>query len=388
MEPFCTLDVPSPCYVIDESAVERNLRRIDHIQRHSGAKVLLALKGFAMWSLFPLVRRYLVGVAASSLNEARLGKEQFGGEVHVYIPAYRDDQFDQIVHLSDHLIFNSFSQWDRFQRRVWNCVKRPACGIRINPQYSEVQTAMYDPCAAGSRLGVTIDQFAGRDLTGITGLHFHTLCGLNADALERTLRVVERTFSPYFAHIGWINLGGGHHMSRSDYDVDLLIGLIIDLEKRFGLDVYLEPGEAIAWNAGVLIATVLDVTTNDVPTAILDTSATAHMPDVLEMPYRPRIVGAGGPDEKRHTYRLGGLTCLAGDVIGDYSFDKRLEVGQRLIFEDMAHYTMVKNTTFNGVDLPAIAICRSELLAPRTDVRRRFEIVKRFSYEDYKCRLS
>lgn len=380
MEQLRPVDLPSPCYVVDEAAVERNLRIIDRVQREGGAKILLALKGFAMWGLFPLIRQHLYGVAASSLSEARLGHEHFGGEVHMYAPAYRDDQFGQILAICDHLSFNSFTQWDQFKSRMDGCTTRPKCAIRINPQHSEVQSAIYDPCAAYSRLGVTIDQFRERDPSGMTGLHFHTLCGSNADALERTLKEVEAKFSHWIGRSTWINFGGGHHISRSDYDVDLLIELLVDFKKRFGLDIYLEPGEAIALNAGVLIATILDVTYNEMAIAILDTSASAHMPDVLEMPYRPRITDAGGSGEKRYTYRLGGLSCLAGDVIGDYSFDEPLEIGQRLIFEDMAHYTMVKNTTFNGIDLPAIAIHHSGTGQTR--------LLRQFGYEDYKNRLS
>lgn len=372
--------LPSPCYVVDQALIERNLRVIDRVQKAGAARVLLALKGFAMWGLFPLVRRYLGGVAASSLNEARLGREKFGGQVHLCAPAYREDEFDELADLSDHITFNSFSQWQRFKDRLVSRPDPPGTGIRINPEHSEVRTAIYDPCTLNSRLGVTVAGFEGQDLEGLSGLHFHTLCELNCDALRRTLEVVEAGFGRYFDGMAWINFGGGHHLTCDDYDVEGLIDLIVDFRDRYGMEVYLEPGEAIALNAGVLVTTVLDIIHNEMDIAILDTSATAHMPDVLEMPYRPQLEGAGRPGEKPHTYRLGGLTCLAGDVIGDYAFDRALRPGDRLVFEDMAHYTMVKNTTFNGVNLPAIAVHDS-----RTGKTR---VVRSFGFEDYRDRLS
>ncbi len=372
--------VPSPCYVVDEAALERNLKILDSVQRRTGCKIIMAMKGFAMFSFFPLIRRYLHGVAASSLDEARLGFEEFGGEVHVFAPAYRDAEFLEILGYSDHIVFNSFPQWDRFKARALNYPgRRIRCGIRVNPEHSEVSTPIYDPCAPNSRLGVTRENFRGDDLAGVTGLHFHTLCELNADALARTLPAVERKFGEFLKGMEWVNFGGGHHITRGDYDVDLLCELINDFKKRFPLDIYLEPGEAVALDAGVLVATVLDIVHNEMDIAILDASAAAHMPDVLEMPYRPRIAGAGESGEYPHTYRLGGMTCLAGDVIGDYSFTQRLEVGSKLVFLDMAHYTMVKNNTFNGVRLPSIAI---------RDKQNRIRVVRTFGYEDYRNRLS
>ena len=384
MERIRLEQLPSPCFVVDEVAIERNLKIIDRVQQASGAKVLLALKGFAMWSLAPLVMRYLKGTTASGLHEARLGREAFGGESHVYCAAF-GEEFPRVLDWVDHISFNSFTQWRRFRQQVRARSSPPSCGIRINPEHSEVEVRLYDPCAPCSRLGVTLEHFERHldQLEGIEGLHFHTLCELNADALARTLAVVERNFGRYFEGRRWLNMGGGHHITRPDYDVDGLIELIRGFKNRWPLEVYLEPGEAVALDAGVLVATVQDVIENHLKIAILDTSATTHMPDVLEMPYRPRLIGelAGGlPDEKPHTYRLGGQSCLAGDVIGDYSFDRPLQVGDKLVFADMAHYSMVKTTTFNGVPLPAIAIHNS--------VTGDTRVVRRFGYEDYKMRLS
>ncbi|MFH1664560.1 MAG: carboxynorspermidine decarboxylase [Candidatus Omnitrophota bacterium] len=370
----------TPCYVIDEGLLTRNLDVLKEVQGRTGCKIVLALKGFAMFSTFPLIRGYLSGVAASSPHEARLGAEEFGGEVHVYAPAYKDAEFGEILRYATHISFNSFSQWRRFKPAVKASGKDMRCALRINPEHSEVKVALYDPCAPGSRLGIRDVQFRGEDLDGITGLHFHTLCELNSDSLERTLEAVERKFKPFLGKVRWINFGGGHHITRSDYDIERLGRIITGLQDRYGLEIYLEPGEAIALNAGVLVAAVLDIVDNGMEIAILDTSAAAHMPDVLEMPYRPAIAGAGEPGRFKYTYRLGGSTCLAGDIIGDYSFPERLTVGSRLTFLDMAHYTMVKNNTFNGVHLPSIA-----LYNPQTDKVR---IVKEFGYEDYRDRLS
>lgn len=373
--------IETPCYVVDEGRLEANLLRLDEVQRRTGARILLALKGFAMFSTFPRIRRYLQGVAASSLHEARLGFEEFGCQVHVYAPAYRADEMAGLLQYANHMVFNSFHQWRRFKGMVAECGKPVRCGIRINPEHSEVTVKLYDPCAPGSRLGVRLAEFEGQDLEGISGLHFHTLCELNSDALERTLAVVEAKFGGYLSRMQWINFGGGHHITRPDYDLELLCRLLDGFHSRYPhLEVFLEPGEAIALHTGVLVASVLDVVHNQMDIAILDTSAAAHMPDVLEMPYRPNIVGADKPGVKAHTYRLGGLTCLSGDVIGDYSFDQPLRAGDRLVFLDMAHYTMVKNNTFNGVGLPSIA-----LFDP---VSGQVRVVKRFGYEEYRNRLS
>lgn len=381
--------VPSPCFVIDKAAVEDNLKILNRVQRESGAKVLGALKAFSCWNLAPLFREYLSGTCASGLHEAQLGREEFGGEVHCYSAAYKEADLINILKIADHVIFNSFSQWARFKALALSAQRdRPELhfGIRINPEHSEGDVALYDPCAPCSRMGVTIAQFelALRDdpsqLDGISGLHFHTLCQQDLPPLARTLVAVEEKFGKYFQQLTWINFGGGHHISREDYQVDALIDLVQSFMARHKLQVYLEPGEAVAIRSGVLVAEVLDVTWNGIAQAILDTSATCHMPDVLEMPYRADIVGAGMPDEFAHTYRLGGMTCLAGDIIGDYSFTQPLYVGQRLMFDDMAHYTMVKTTTFNGINLPAIAIWDS-----RTN---ELDVIREFGYSDFKHRLS
>lgn len=375
--------VPSPCFVVDEVAIEQNLQTLSHVQDASGAHILLALKAFALFSLAPLVRQYLAGTCASGLHEARLGREEFGGQVHTFSVAYRSDALKDILAISDHVIFNSFGQWLRFQPLIQHAkAARPELlfGLRINPQHSEGAPAIYDPCAPGSRLGIPRDALDRQDLSGITGLHFHTLCEQGFEPLDRTITAVEKLFGDFLYQMDWINFGGGHHITHPDYDVQGLIQRIQSFRTTYDVDVYLEPGEAIAIHTGVLVSEVLDLTYSDLDLAILDTSATCHMPDTLEMPYRADIFGAGIPSEKPYEYRLGGQSCLAGDVIGDYAFDQPLQIGQRLIFDDMAHYTMVKTTTFNGVPLPAIAIWNSE-----TDALR---IVREFGYEDFKQRLS
>jgi carboxynorspermidine decarboxylase len=372
--------VETPCYVCDLELLRKNLRVLERVQRESGCKILLALKGFAMWSVFPVAREYLAGIAASSPHEAELGREQFGGEVHAYAPAYSDADLNEILRFADHVVFNSVSQWDRLAAKARAQKPTIECGLRVNPQHSEGKVPLYDPCAPGSRLGVTLAELEGVQLSGLEGVHFHALCEQNVDVLERMLGAVEAKFGFLLSKVKWVNFGGGHHITRDDYGVDRLIALITDFKRRYGVDVYLEPGEAIALNTGVLVASVLDLKQNDGNIVILDTSATAHMPDVLEMPYRPQIVGAAEPGVLPFTYRLGGLTCLAGDVIGDYSFSEPLRVGSRIVFTDMAHYTMVKNTTFNGVRLPSIATYE-----PHTD---ELKVVRKFGYEDYKSRLS
>ena len=375
--------VPSPCFVVDEVAVEHNLKILQRVQQESGAKILLALKAFSMFSLAPLFDRYLKGTCASGLHEARLGREEFAGEVHTFCAAYREDELAEILQISDHLVFNSFSQWQRFRPIVEQAgAERPAMqfGLRINPRHSEGTTPIYDPCAPGSRLGIPKSEFAGCDLDGISGLHFHTLCEQGYEPLDRTLAVVEEQFGELLHRMQWVNFGGGHHITQPDYPVDKLIQRIVDFQQKYDVQVYLEPGEAAVLSSGVLVAEVLDLTCNEMALAILDTSATCHMPDTLEMPYRAEIFDAGEKDQKAFNYRLGGQTCLAGDVMGDYSFDQPLRVGQRLVFDDMAHYTMVKTMTFNGVGLPAIAIWNSA-----TD---QLKVVKEFGYNDFRDRLS
>ena len=372
--------VPSPCYVCDLGLLRKNLEVIAGVRQRTGCKILLALKGFAMFSTFPLINRYLQGTCASSPHEARLGKEEFGGEVHAYAPAYSTKDMEELLPLVNHISFNSINQWQQHKKKVQDYGSPIRCGLRINPQYSEVKVELYNPCSPNSRLGITLDELQGQDISGISGLHFHTMCEQNSDTLERTLAVVEKQFAPYFASLEWINFGGGHHISRSDYDVDRLCTIITTFQERYGLEVYLEPGEAIGLNAGTLVTTVLDIIERDKPIAVLDTSAAAHMPDVLEMPYRPEVIGGGQPGEKKHTYQLGGLSCLAGDVIGYYSFDAPLIAGQKIVFLDMLHYTMVKNNTFNGVQLPAIATYE-----PENDM---VKVIKEFGYQDYRSRLS
>ena len=372
--------VPTPCFVIDEGQLQRNLSILENVRKRAGCKILLALKGFAMFSVFPLLRKTLDGVCASSLNEARLGWEEFGKEVHIFAPAYSESDLNELLQHADHLVFNSFSQWTRFRERVKAADRKIKCGIRINPEHSEVEIPLYNPCAAGSRLGVRRQDFTASTLLGISGLHFHTLCEKNADALLRTVRVVEEKFGDFIPQMEWMNFGGGHQITHSDYDIDLLCNIILEFRKKFGVEVYLEPGEAVALNSGILVTTVLDIVHNDMDIAILDSSASTHMPDVLEAPYRPMVIGSGLPGEKAYTYRLAGVTCLAGDVIGEYSFDAPLKIGNKLIFLDMGHYSMVKTTTFNGVNLPAIALYR-----PQTD---EFKVIRQFGYADYKSRLS
>ncbi len=370
----------TPCFVVDEARLGKNLQLLSRVQAESGAKIIIALKGFAMFSVFPQIRRHLPGATASSLDEALLARDEFGGEVHLCAPAYSDADMAELITFANHIVFNSLGQWERHRATVAASDRKIECGLRINPGYSEVETEIYNPCAPGSRLGIPVDQLGGSLPEGITGLHFHTLCEQNSDTLERTLEVVVKTAGRFFPQIRWINFGGGHHSTRPDYDVDRLCRVVTEFRKCHDLEVYLEPGEAIALNTGFLVSSVMDIVHNGMDIAVLDTSATAHMPDVIEMPYRPVIEGAGEIGQHPHGYRLGGLTCLAGDVIGDYSFPQPLQVGQKLVFHDMAHYTMVKTTTFNGVRLPSIYLTNSETGATR--------LVRRFGHEDYKSRLS
>ena len=371
--------IGSPAYVLEEAKLIANMELMDRVQRESGAKILVALKGYALWQSFPLIGRYLHGAAASGLYEAKLAKEEMGKEVHTFCPAITAESIDEMAALSDHLIFNSFTQLNSFKAQAKKANPNLSIGIRVNPRYSEVTPEIYNPCVAGSRLGVAPEAFRPDELEGVSGLHFHTHCEQNSDALERTLPHFEKHFGAYIAQMKWVNMGGGHHITRADYDVDRLINLLKRFQDKWGVQVYLEPGEAIGWQTGYLQSTVIDIVENGMAIAILDASAAAHMPDVLEMPYRPAVRGAGQPGEKPYTYRLGGPTCLAGDVMGDYSFDAPLKIGDRLIFEDMIHYTMVKNNTFNGVPLPDIGLIR-------TDGQE--ELIRRFEYDEYKRRLS
>lgn len=371
--------LPTPSYLVDQQLLIKNLELLSSVKERTGCKILLAQKAFSMFSVYPLIAKYLDGVTSSGVMEARLGYEEMGKEVHTYAPAFADHEMDDVIRYSDHIVFNSFHQWNKFKDKVKNSGKQIECGLRLNPKYSEIDTDIYNPCFTGSRLGITPEQFQPDQLDGIDGLHFHTMCEQNSDTLERTLKVVDDTFGSYIKQMKWLNFGGGHHITRSDYDIETLIRCIQFAQDTYGVQVYLEPGEAVALNTGYLVSTVLDTIENGMHLAILDTSAACHMPDVLEMPYRPQIIGAGLPNEKTYTYRLGGPTCLAGDIIGDYSFDAPLKEGDKLIFCDMTHYTMVKNNTFNGMNLPSIALYSQE---------NGLQIIKQFGYEDFKSRLS
>ncbi len=372
--------VPTPAYVIFEEKLEANLRILLELQRSAGIKILLAQKCFSMFRFYPLIEKYLSGTASSGLNEALLAAEYFHGENHVYSPAFRADEIERIAEICDHVVFNSFNQLEKFFYSVWHC----SIGLRINPEHSTQTHAIYDPCSPTSRLGVRLKEFAAAPrglLDLIDGLHIHTLCEQNSDALDETVEALEKKFGAWLGRMKWLNLGGGHHITRADYDIDRLRRIIDRLKNKYDVEIYLEPGEAIALNAGVLVSTVLEVQPpiDGVSNVIIDASAACHMPDVIEMPYRPSIVGAAPRGAKAFDYRLGGATCLAGDVIGEYSFDRPLAEGDRLVFEDMAIYTMVKNNTFNGMNLPAIVA---------VDSRNNFEIVRAFEYNDFKNRLS
>ncbi len=371
--------IETPCFVVDLGRLRANLRILAEVIQRSGARILLAQKAFSMFSVYPLLRQTLHGVCASSPHEARLGREEFGREVHAFAAAYSDRDVAELLTLADHIVFNSFAQWRRYRDQC--AAAGICCGLRVNPEHSEAVAEIYSPCAPRSRLGIRRSAFAEQSLDGVSGLHFHTLCQQGAEALERTLVAFEERFAEFLPGMSWVNFGGGHHITRPGYNVDLLCWLINDFRQRHGVEtIYLEPGEAVALNAGSLIATVLDIVDNDGPIAILDASAAAHTPDVLEMPYRPEVVGAGQPGEKPFTYRLAGHSCLAGDIIGDYSFDRPLQTGDHIELLDMAIYSMVKTTTFNGLALPSIATWDEE----NSD----FHLVRKFSYQDFKSRLS
>lgn len=372
-------EINTPCYVIDEGKLIKNLEILEGVQKHTGAKILLAQKAFSCYALYPLIGKYLSGTACSGLYEAKLGAECMGKENHVFCAAYREREIDEIISLCGHIIFNSVSQLEKYKDRVLKARKK--IGLRINPQKSTQEGhEIYDPCSPRSRLGITIDELKGADITDVSGLHFHTLCEQNSDDLEITLKAVEEKFGEYLAKMEWINFGGGHHITRTDYDIPRLEKCIKRMQDNYGLEIYLEPGEAVALNAGYLVTEVLDLVTkpNGTKICILDSSAACHMPDVLEMPYRPPLKNSGLPKEKKFTYLLGSQTCLAGDVIGEYSFDSPLKLGDRLIFEDMAIYSMVKNNTFNGMALPSIYLFTAE---------GEIKLLKEFGYEDFKGRL-
>jgi len=384
-----TSNFPTPCYICEEKLLEKNLKLLKKIQEDADITILLALKGFAMYSTFDMCKKYLKGCCASGLNEAILAHNEFGGELHTYSPAFKPNEFEQISKISNHIIFNSFNQLKLYKDKV---KYHNSLGLRINPQYSTVEVDLYNPCGTYSRLGITKKEFLKESakykekntllelFKFIEGLHFHALCEQNVDALQGVLEKFEQNFSQYFDKLKWINFGGGHHITREDYDVDGLIKLLKGFKKKYPhLKIYLEPGEAIGWKTGYLESTVLDIVHNEINIAILDTSAECHMPDTLAMPYKPDIKNSADANIKRYTYRLAGNTCLAGDIIGDYSFDKPLQVGDKIILEDMIHYTMVKTTTFNGINLPSIAIKRKN---------GTIEIIKNYDFNSYKDRLS
>ena len=371
-------DLPTPCYIIDEAKLRSNLELLRHVEQESGAHILLAQKAFSCFAVYPLIAEYISGTTASGLYEARLGAEEFRKENHVFSPAYDPAEFAELCRICDHISFNSFSQLEKY-RPVWEQAG-VSVGIRVNPECStQGDHAIYDPCAPGSRLGVTKANFRPELLRGVEGLHFHTLCEQNADDLITTFAAFEERFGAYLPQMKWLNLGGGHHITRADYDVPALIALVRRIREQYGVTVYLEPGEAIALNAGWLDTEIMDIVENGIRILILDASAACHMPDVLEMPYRPPLLNAGEWGEKPYAYRLSSRTCLAGDIIGDYSFDHELQIGERLTFGDMAIYSMVKNNTFNGMPLPAIAVQHEN---------GDCEIIRSFGYEDFKGRLS
>ncbi len=374
-------ELPTPCYVIQEEQLRQNLEILKGVMDRTGCKILLAQKAFSMYEVYPLIAQYLSGTTASGLYEARLGAEEmgipFGKETHIFSPAYKEEEFDEILTYCDHIVFNSFEQLERFGKRAAEAGK--SVGLRINPQYSTQEGhEIYDPCATGSRLGVTIEKFRPELLKYVDGLHFHTLCEQDAQPLHDTLKEVERQFGEWLPKMKWLNFGGGHHITREGYDIALLEQCICDMKEKYDLEIFLEPGEAVALNAGVLLTKVEEIVENSIQIAILDTSAACHMPDVLEMPYRPPLQDGYEAEEKAYTYRLAGPTCLAGDVIGDYSFAEPLKRGDTLTFEDMAIYTMVKNNTFNGMRLPAIVL---------EDKDGECRVVRQFGYEDFKMRL-
>ncbi len=372
--------IPSPCYVIDEERFRNNLSLIKHVSQESGAEIILAFKGFAMWGVFDILKEYFSGAAASSLHEARLCFEEVGSPAHTYSPVYKSDEFKKILRYSSHLTFNSVDQYKKYLSILKKHTGKISPGLRINPEFSDVNQSIYNPCSPGSRLGITADELNKRMPEGIEGLHFHVLFESDSFSLEKVLKIVEAKFGRFFPSLKWINMGGGHLMTRKDYDTSHLINIIKDFRKRTGLHVILEPGSAFAWEAGELVATVEDIIENQgIKTAILDVSFTDHMPDCLEMPYKPKILGATDPDADKQTYRLGGNSCLSGDFMGEWSFNNELNPGDRIIFLDMIHYTMVKTTTFNGVRHPSIGIWTRD---------GKFRLIRKFGYKDYKKRLS
>jgi carboxynorspermidine decarboxylase len=373
--------ISSPAFVLDEKLLRKNLELINQVQKEAGIEIILAFKGFAMWSTFPLVRQYLSGATASSLFEARLCFEEMKTRAHVYSPVYFENEFEELMSYSSHIVFNSINQFNKFYPETKKADHRISCGIRVNPEYSDVGTDLYNPSAAGSRLGVGSEEFPAELPEGIEGIHFHVLCESDSFSLEKVIENLELKFGKYLNQVKWVNMGGGHLMTRKGYDHQHLIQLLKSFQQKYNVKVILEPGSAIAWETGVLVSTVKDIVEHKgIKTAILDVSFTAHMPDTLEMPYRPKIFGVTEPNETSvHLYRLGGVSCLAGDFMEVYDFGRKLKIGEQVVFLDMIHYTMVKTTMFNGVNHPAIAIWREN---------DQLEIVRKFTYEDFKGRLS
>lgn len=370
----------TPVYICELEKLKHNLEILDHVQKKSGAKIILALKGFAMHATFDLVGEYLHGCTASGLHEAKLAREKMNKEVHTYSPAFKEEDIDEIASISDHIVFNSPNQLFRFHEKIKAINPDLSISLRVNPEFSSSPVELYNPCGLYSRLGTTKNNFDERVLEHIDGLNFHALCEQDVTALEGVLKAFEEKFGAYIPKMKYINFGGGHHITKKGYDVQRLIEVIRGFKERYeGIEVYLEPGEAVGWETGVLVSTVLDIVDNGMKIAILDTSAEAHMPDTLAMPYRVDVTGAAEAGVKAFTYRLGGNTCLAGDIMGDYSFDKELQIGDKMIFEDQIHYTFVKNTTFNGIALPSLALWTEQ---------NELKIIKEFGYEEYESRLS
>jgi carboxynorspermidine decarboxylase len=373
--------IPSSCYVLDEELLRNNLQLIKHVQDISGVEIILAFKGFAFWNVFPMVREYIKGAAASGLYEARLACDKLGTLAYTYSPAFKETEFEEVLKYSSHITFNSLSQVEKFLPLLQKYPRKISAGLRVNHEFSEVETELYNPCAPGSRLGVLAEQLNGKLPEGIEGLHFHSLCESYPADLEKALNAFENKFGPLLKNIKWVNFGGGHLMTRKGYDIEYLVRILKEFKKRHNIHVILEPGSAFAWETGYLVSTILDIVNNKgIKTAILDVSFTAHMPDCLEMPYKPRIVGSYfDPVPGKPTYRMGGNSCLAGDYVGDWSFDKELKPGDQIIFEDMIHYTMVKTTFFNGVQHPSIGVWND---------KKGFTLIRKFDYHDYMEKLS
>lgn len=373
--------IPSPCYVIEESLLRRNLTLIKDVKERAGIEIIMALKAFAMWKVFPIVREYIPYATASSVYEARLVYEELGTPAHTYSPAYTEADFPHLLKCSSHITFNSLSQFERFYPMVVADGRRISCGLRINPEYSDVATDLYNPCAPGSRMGITSDKLPDQLPEGVEGLHFHTLCESSAQDLANTLQAVEQRFGRWLSQVRWLNMGGGHLMTRKGYDIDFLLRLLNEFKAKYPhLQIIMEPGSAFFWQTGFLRTTVVDlVENNGVETAVIDASFTCHMPDCLEMPYKPAVRHATDAAPGKPTYRIGGCSCLSGDFMGDWSFDRPLHIGDPLIFEDMIHYTTVKTTMFNGIQHPSLAILRED---------GTLDMLRAFTYEDYKSRMS